>query len=49
MNRKTAQLGLMWPPQLVLGCRVFYSRHRAKEWFAAREAKSPVRGNTRDL
>jgi hypothetical protein len=28
MNSKTAQLGLTWPPHVVLGCRVFYSPQR---------------------
>jgi hypothetical protein len=45
-EKRARALGLPWPPYVVLGCRVFYSRQRTKEWFAAQEAKSLVGGKT---
>jgi hypothetical protein len=41
-EKRARALGLPWPPHVVLGCRVFYSRQRTQEWFAAQEASSLV-------
>jgi hypothetical protein len=43
-EKRARALGLPWPPHVVLGCRVFYSRQRTQEWFAAQEASSLVGG-----
>jgi hypothetical protein len=45
-EKRARALGLPWPPYVVLGCRVFYSRQRTQEWFAEQEAKSLVGGDT---
>jgi hypothetical protein len=45
-EKRARALGLPWPPYVVLGCRVFYSRQRTQEWFAEHEAKSRVGGET---
>ncbi len=46
-EKRARALGLPWPPHVVVGSRVFYSRQRTQEWFAAQEAKSLVGGETR--
>ncbi len=38
-NRARKQ-GLPWPPHVVLGKRVFYSRQTVQRWFAEQEARS---------
>jgi hypothetical protein len=43
-EKRARALGLPWPPYVVLGCRIFYSRQRTQEWFAAQEANSGVGG-----
>ena len=39
-EKRARSLGLPWPPWVILGRSVFYSRVRCSEWFAAEEAKS---------
>ena len=46
MEKRARSLGLPWPPWVVLGRRVFYSRQRTQEWFAEQEAKSLLGGDT---
>jgi hypothetical protein len=46
-EKRARALGLPWPPYVVLGCRVFYSRQRTAEWFAEQEATSLVGGENR--
>jgi hypothetical protein len=46
-EKRARALGLAWPPHVTLGHRVFYSRQRTQEWFAAQEAKSGVGGESR--
>jgi hypothetical protein len=46
-EKRARALNLPWPPQVVLGCRVFYSRQRTQEWFAEQEATCRVGGETR--
>jgi hypothetical protein len=45
-EKRARALGLPWPPFVRMGGRVFYSRQRTMEWFAAQEAKSLVGGQT---
>ena len=45
-EKRARALGLPWPPHVVMGKRVFYSRQRTLEWFALQEAGSMVRGET---
>jgi hypothetical protein len=45
-EKRARALRLPWPPWVILGCRVFYSRQRTQEWFAEQEAKSLVGGET---
>ena len=40
MEKRARALRLPWPPWVILGRRVFYSRQRTLEWFTAQEAKS---------
>ena len=46
MEKRARSLGLPWPPWVILGRRVFYSRQRTQEWFAEQEAKSLFGGET---
>jgi hypothetical protein len=46
MEKRARSLGLPWPPWVILGRRVFYSRQRIQEWFTEQEAKSPLGGET---
>lgn len=43
-EKRARALGLPWPPHVVLGSRVFYSRQRTREWFAEQEAKRGLGG-----
>ena len=45
MEKRARSLGLPWPPWVILGRRVFYSRQRTQEWFAEQEAKSLLGGD----
>ena len=45
-EKRARALGLPWPPWVILGRRVFYSRQRTQEWFAEQEAKSLLGGET---
>lgn len=46
MEKRARALALPWPPWVILGRRVFYSRQRCQEWFEAQEALSRVGGET---
>jgi hypothetical protein len=46
-EKRARALGLPWPPHVMLGCRVFYSRQRTQDWFAEQETKSRVGGEIR--
>jgi hypothetical protein len=46
-EKRARALGLPWPPHVVLGARIFYSRQRTRKWFAEQEAKSLAGGETR--
>jgi hypothetical protein len=45
-EKRARALRLPWPPWVILGSRVFYSRQRTQEWFAEQEGKSLLRGDT---
>jgi hypothetical protein len=39
-EKKMRTSGDPWPPHVVLGRRIFYSRMRCEQWFAEQDAKS---------
>jgi hypothetical protein len=42
-EKRARALGLPWPPFVVMGSRVFYSRQRTEEWFAEQSEKNAER------
>jgi hypothetical protein len=39
-EKRARVLGWPWPPYIMLGKRVFYSRQRCREWFDQQDARS---------
>ena len=39
-EKRARTLGLPWPPYVILGRRIYYSRRAVQRWFSEQEAQS---------